>query len=82
MEMQYFVKARERRGMVSVLERAADQLVDRLGIRKEKLRFHQHSEKELAHYAKSGLSILSMNSPSDGVKLKAFTTGPISTCPE
>lgn len=57
MEMQYFVKPGTD---MEAFERWKAARIDwhlGLGLRKEKLRFHQHSEKELAHYAKAAFDI-------------------------
>jgi glycyl-tRNA synthetase len=57
MEMQYFVKPGND---MEIFEEWKQKRIDwhlELGLKKEKLRFHQHSEKELAHYAKAAFDI-------------------------
>jgi glycyl-tRNA synthetase len=57
MEMQYFV---EPGGSMQIMEQWKEiryQWYLRLGINPEKLRFHEHDEKELAHYAKKAFDI-------------------------
>ncbi len=57
MEMQYFV---EPGGSMQIMEQWKEiryQWYVRLGIKPEKLRFHEHDEKELAHYAKKAFDI-------------------------
>ncbi len=57
MEMQFFVKPGDDEAWLEKWrdERFASYL--KLGIKKEKLRIHEHSEKELAHYAKAAYDI-------------------------
>jgi glycyl-tRNA synthetase len=57
MEMQFFVEpGQDDRWMEYWKERRMQWVLD-LGIRKEKLRFHQHAADELAHYAKDAYDI-------------------------
>lgn len=58
MEMQFFVKPIEdRKWMEYWLEKRFKYNSEKLGLSQEKLRLHQHSEKELAHYAKDAYDI-------------------------
>ena len=57
MEMQFFVKPGKDEEWFHFWKEQRIAWYDRLGIRKDKLRFHQHSEKELAHYAKAAFDI-------------------------
>jgi glycyl-tRNA synthetase len=57
MEMQYFVKPGNDEDWFQYWKEQRIKWFDRLGIRKEKLRFHQHSAEELAHYAKAAFDI-------------------------
>jgi len=57
MEMQYFVKPGADEDWFLYWKEQRIAWYDRLGIRHEKLRFHQHSQKELAHYAKAAFDI-------------------------
>ena len=57
MEMQYFVKPGNDEEWFQYWKEQRIQWFDRLGIRQEKLRFHEHSEDELAHYAKAAFDI-------------------------
>ena len=57
MEMQYFVRPDEDEKWFEYWKAQRMEWYQRLGIRKEKLRFHSHSKKELAHYAKSAFDI-------------------------
>jgi glycyl-tRNA synthetase len=57
MEMQYFVKPGSDEEWFSYWKEQRISWYNRLGIRHEKLRFHQHSQKELAHYAKAAFDI-------------------------
>ncbi|MDP7165671.1 MAG: glycine--tRNA ligase, partial [Candidatus Marinimicrobia bacterium] len=58
MEMQYFVKpGTDDDEMKSWKEERFNFYTDDLGINKEKIRFHQHGEGELAHYAKEAWDI-------------------------
>jgi len=57
MEMQYFVKPGDDEAAFQEWQEARMAWYLRLGIRKEKLRFHQHGEDELAHYAKTAFDI-------------------------
>ena len=57
MEMQFFVEpGKDDEWMAYWKERRMDWVLG-LGIRKEKLRFHQHAPDELAHYAKDAYDI-------------------------
>jgi glycyl-tRNA synthetase len=57
MEMQYFVKPGSDDDWFEYWKEERLKWYKRLGIRKENLYFHQHSEKELAHYAKAAFDI-------------------------
>jgi len=57
MEMQYFVKPGEDDKWLEYWKDQRKSWYDLLGIRAEKRRFHQHSPKELAHYAKVAFDI-------------------------
>ena len=57
MEMQFFVKPGNDEQWFHFWKEQRIAWYDRLGIHKEKLRFHQHSQKELAHYAKAAFDI-------------------------
>jgi glycyl-tRNA synthetase len=57
MEMQYFVKPKEDQKWFEYWKQTRYDWYLDLGIRKEKLRFHQHGAGELAHYAKDAYDI-------------------------
>ena len=57
MEMQFFVKPGSDEEWFDYWKENRVAWYERLGIKKDKLRFHQHSEKELAHYAKKAFDI-------------------------
>ncbi|NOX38052.1 MAG: glycine--tRNA ligase [Calditrichaeota bacterium] len=57
MEMQYFVKPGTDEEWFEYWKEQRFQWYERLGIRRENLRFHQHGEDELAHYAKAAFDI-------------------------
>ncbi len=57
MEMQYFVKPGEDEKWFEYWKQERMAWYKRLGIRTEKLRFHQHAPDELAHYAKAAFDI-------------------------
>ncbi|MBN1893531.1 glycine--tRNA ligase [bacterium] len=57
MEMQYFVKPGQDEETFEYWKQKRIEYYDKLGIRKEKLRFHQHGPDELAHYAKAAFDI-------------------------
>jgi glycyl-tRNA synthetase len=57
MEMQFFVKPGSDEEWFHFWKEQRFDWYDRLGVRKEKLRFHQHTHKELAHYAKTAFDI-------------------------
>lgn len=57
MEMQYFVKPSADEEWFEKWKEIRFDWYDRLGIKKEKLRFHQHGVDELAHYAKKAFDI-------------------------
>ncbi len=57
MEMQYFVKPSSDMEWFDYWKEQRLDWYERLGVRREKLRFHQHSKKELAHYAKVAIDI-------------------------
>jgi glycyl-tRNA synthetase len=57
MEMQFFVKPGSDEEWFEFWKEKRFAWYERLGIRKEKLHFHQHGENELAHYAKAAFDI-------------------------
>ena len=57
MEMQYFVKPGNDESVFEQWRTERMVWYEKLGIRKEKLRFHQHGKDELAHYAKTAFDI-------------------------
>lgn len=57
MEMQYFVKPEEDKKWFEYWKDARMNWYQRLGIRNENLRFHEHGPNELAHYAKEAFDI-------------------------
>jgi glycyl-tRNA synthetase len=57
MEMQYFVPPAEDGEWFAYWKEERLRWYERLGIRKEKLRFHEHTKQELAHYAKQAYDI-------------------------
>lgn len=57
MEMQYFVKPGEDEKWFEYWKEQRMNWYKRLGLRTEKLRFHQHAPDELAHYAKAAFDI-------------------------
>ncbi|RMH79532.1 MAG: glycine--tRNA ligase [Calditrichaeota bacterium] len=57
MEMQYFVKPGTDEEWFEYWKEERFKWYERLGIRKENLRFHEHGEDELAHYAKRAFDI-------------------------
>lgn len=58
MEMQYFVKpGTDDEAMASWKEERFKFYTEQLGINKESIRFHQHGQDELAHYAKEAWDI-------------------------
>jgi glycyl-tRNA synthetase len=57
MEMQYFVKPGNDEEWFQFWKEQRINWFERLGVRKEKLRFHQHGQDELAHYAKAAFDI-------------------------
>ncbi len=57
MEMQFFVKPGEEDRWFSYWKQERIEYYSRLGIDPKKLRFHQHGETELAHYAKDAFDI-------------------------
>ncbi len=57
MEMQFFVKPGEDEKWFEYWKESRINYYDKLGIRKEKFRFHRHGENELAHYAKDAFDI-------------------------
>jgi len=57
MEMQYFVKPGDDENAFNRWKEERMEWYIKLGIRKEKLRFRQHGENELAHYAKAAFDI-------------------------
>ncbi|APF18400.1 glycyl-tRNA synthetase [Caldithrix abyssi DSM 13497] len=57
MEMQYFVKPGEDEKWFEYWKEQRMKWYQRLGLKQEKLRFHQHAPDELAHYAKAAFDI-------------------------
>ncbi len=57
MEMQFFVKPGTDEEWFEYWKEERYKWYDRLGINKDKLRFHQHGPDELAHYAKAAFDI-------------------------
>jgi len=57
MEMQYFVNPADDEKWFEYWKQERMNWFAELGIKPEKLRFHEHSENELAHYAKSAFDI-------------------------
>ena len=58
MEMQYFVQpGTDDDAMIEWKNKRYNFYIDELGIKKDKLRFHEHGENELAHYAKEAWDI-------------------------
>ena len=57
MEMQFFVKPGNDETWFEYWKKQRMEYYSRIGIRKEKLRFHQHKGDELAHYAKDAYDI-------------------------
>ncbi len=57
MEMQYFVHPSEDEKWFEFWKEQRISYYDKLGIRKDKLRFHQHGPDELAHYAKDAYDV-------------------------
>ncbi len=57
MEMQFFVKPGDDQEWFEYWKNERINYYDKLGIRKDKLRFHQHGPDELAHYAKDAFDI-------------------------
>ncbi|MCD6375990.1 MAG: glycine--tRNA ligase [Caldisericaceae bacterium] len=57
MEMQYFVKPGEDEKWFEYWKEKRMQWYQRLGLQKDKLRFHEHAPDELAHYAKAAFDI-------------------------
>jgi glycyl-tRNA synthetase len=57
MEMQYFVAPGEDDKWMDFWKENRVNYYDKLGIKKENLRFHEHGEKDLAHYAKAAFDI-------------------------
>jgi len=57
MEMQFFVKPGTDQDWFEYWKKERIGYYEKLGIRKDKLRFHQHGPDELAHYAKDAFDI-------------------------
>jgi len=57
MEMQYFIHPEEDEKWFEYWKAERMLWFERLGIRKEKLRFHEHGSDELAHYAKKAFDV-------------------------
>src|SRR5258708_38430084 len=57
MEMQFFVKPGTDLEWFEFWRHERMQWLTQLGVRSEKLRFHQHAKDELAHYAKDAYDI-------------------------
>jgi glycyl-tRNA synthetase len=57
MEMQYFVKPGDDEASFDTWKEIRMAWYEKIGVRKNKLRFHQHGPDELAHYAKTAFDI-------------------------
>jgi glycyl-tRNA synthetase len=57
MEMQFFVRPGEDEQWFEYWKNSRIEYYEKLGIRKDKLRFHRHGSDELAHYAKDAFDI-------------------------
>ena len=57
MEMQFFVKPGTDQEWFEYWKKERIEYYEKLGVRKDKLRFHQHGPDELAHYAKDAFDI-------------------------
>ncbi|HLG94553.1 MAG TPA: glycine--tRNA ligase [candidate division Zixibacteria bacterium] len=57
MEMQFFIHPKEDEKWFEFWRQERMKWYHQLGIRKEKLRFHQHGPEELAHYAKGAFDV-------------------------
>ena len=57
MEMQFFVRPGADDEWMEFWQQSRLEWYDRLGVNKDKLRFHPHGPNELAHYAKAALDI-------------------------
>jgi glycyl-tRNA synthetase len=57
MELQYFVKPEDDKQWFDYWKEQRMSWYQRLGIRSDKLRFHEHGDNELAHYAKEAFDI-------------------------
>jgi glycyl-tRNA synthetase len=57
MEMQYFVKPGDDEAVFQTWKEKRMKWYIEMGIQKDNLRFHQHGEEELAHYAKTAFDI-------------------------
>ena len=58
MEMQYFVKpGNDNESMVEWNEKRIKFYIETLGINEKNIRFHEHGNSELAHYAKEAWDI-------------------------
>jgi glycyl-tRNA synthetase len=57
MEMQYFVRPEEDEKWFEYWKEKRMNWYQRLGLRQEKLRFHEHGPNELAHYAKKAFDV-------------------------
>jgi glycyl-tRNA synthetase len=57
MEMQYFVKPGTDEDFMEKWKEVRKEFYLGMGLRKENLKFHRHTDKELAHYAKSAFDI-------------------------
>jgi len=57
MEMQYFVSPGSDAEWFDVWKERRMEWVRRLGVRRERLRFHEHAPDEMAHYAKAAVDI-------------------------
>jgi len=57
MEMQYFIKPADDEKWFDYWKEKRMEFYLDIGIRKEKLRFHEHKEDELAHYAKKAFDV-------------------------
>jgi len=57
MEMQYFVKDKDASKLFKLWQKERMSWLISIGLDKKKLRFREHDEKELAHYAKKAIDI-------------------------
>ena len=57
MEMQYFIRPEDDEEQFEIWKDERMRWYEELGIKSENLRFHEHSQDELAHYAKKAFDI-------------------------